>query len=180
MNKIFNYKFQIVFTIITCFYPLVSSSQNTRKGWEIEVTNGIQLSGRKPEDFTKRNFTYYNNISIEKVITKNYCLHGGIMGYSFSTIEDFSRQKYLYVNAGLSYKIGHRIWIKAGSGILNNSTYDNASVCLNYSILINILETKHIDFYLMKGAIVGFRIYQNPPLDKDILPNLGLTFSIKL
>jgi hypothetical protein len=43
-----------------------------------------------------------------------------------------------------------------------------------------ILDTKFIDFFISQGAIVGFRIYQTPPIEKDILPNLGLTFSVKI
>jgi hypothetical protein len=170
----------IILPILLSFFPRTSTGQINPNYLEFQVTNGIQLSGMKPEDFTKGNFTFYNNISIGKEITSNYGIHVGLTGYSFSTIADFIRQNYLFVNVGLSYKIGSRFRIEAGTGILNNLTYNTATVCLNYNLKFMILETKFIDFLITQGAIGGFRIYQTPPIEKDILPNLGLTFSIKL
>lgn len=169
----------IILPILFSFHALTSLAQINPNYLEFQVTNGIQLSGMKPEDFTKGNFTYYNNISIEKEIASNYGIHVGLIGYRFSTIADYIRQNYIYVNAGIFYKFGSRFRIEAGSGILNNSTYNTATVCLNYTLQFMIFETKFIDFYISQGAIGGFRIYQTPPIEKDILPNLGLTFSVK-
>jgi hypothetical protein len=172
--------FSIILPILFSFHSLTSLGQINPNYLEFQVTNGIQLSGMKPEDFTKGNFTFYNNISIEKDLTSKFGIHVGLMGYSFSTIADYIRQNYIFVNVGLSYKIGSRFRIEAGSGILNNSTYNSATVCLNYTLQFMILETKFIEFFISQGAIGGFRIYQKPPIEKDILPNIGLTFSIKI
>lgn len=169
----------LILPIIFSFNPLISSGQVNSNYLEFQVTNGIQLSGMKPEDFTKENFTFYNNISLEKEIASNFGIQVGLMGYSFSTIADYKRQNYIFVNLGLCYKIGSRFRIEAGSGILNNSTYNTATVCLNYTLQFMIFDTKFIDFYISQGAIGGFRIYQTPPIEKDILPNLGLTFAVK-
>lgn len=175
------YNKSLFFFISICFfYSSNIMGQNIHNKWEVQITNGIQLSGMKPEDFVENNFTYFNNISIEKEITSTFNINGGIIGYHFSTIPDFKTQNYTYINFGLGYKIGKRFKIKGGSGILNNTTYDNATVCLNYSLQYVILKSKYLDFYLTQGAIGGFRIYQTPPFDKDILPNFGLTISIGL
>jgi hypothetical protein len=172
-------KRKFYWSILFCLHSLTTLGQVNPNNFEFQVTNGIQLSGMKPEDFTKKNFTFYNNISITKNITSKYGIYVSLMGYSFSTISDYKKQNYIFVNSGLNYKIGSRFRIEAGSGILNNSTYNTATVCLSYNLKFIIMETKFIDFLIYQGAIGGFRIYQTPPHEKDILPNLGLTFSIK-
>lgn len=180
MGFIIRNKLEIVFALIGCFFVLNSNGQDLQNKCELQLTNGIQLSGMKPEDFTRNNFTYFNSLSIEKDITSKFQIYGGVTGYSFSTIRDFVIQKYSYFNVGLGYKVGPKFRLKAGSGILTNYTYNTATICLNYSMLFRIIESKYVDFYLTQGAIMGFGMYQTPPIEKDILPNFGFTLSMKV
>lgn len=158
------------------------------KTWDFSAGIGSQMSGIKPEDFVRSNYSPLLSISGAKWINTIFALQLGIKGVYFNAISDNDKHYYSFIyseviintNSLINKFDSNRIWnlnIHGGPGFFYNFYYGKPNLCGNLGIQNSIRINHKLEVYLDISSIVGFDIYQG---DEDILPGLllGLTFNL--
>ena len=179
----------ILISIYTICPHTIFSQNADNKQWFISTSYGGQISGIKPEDFTKSNLTPAIQINTGLWFTPEIALQFGYKGKYFNLISDNDNHYYNFIygevmlnlneliNISFSNKNTWSLIFHPGAGYFYNKYYNRPNVCGNVGLMNYIRKSHKLSIFLDVSAIVGWDIYQG---NDDILPScvLGLVYSI--
>lgn len=164
-----------------------TSSEEKPKGWFVEISIGIQMSGYKKVDFIPSNYSPLIKIAAGKWLGRRWGLQLGYKGLWFNTISDDIRHYYTFIypeliihaNKFFTKKDTPRIWsliLHAGPGFFYNNHYQKPNICANIGVQNQFSINDQFAINIDIAAIIGWDIYQG---DEDILPgtSIGLSYS---
>jgi hypothetical protein len=153
--------------------------------WQVSLNVGAQMSGYKPEDFVKSNYSPLLNVSAGRWIIPSVAVMLGYKGWYFSSIADNDKHGYgfYYVDAVINVpelfneKDSWSKWylnLHGGGGFFYNYYYMKPNICANAGLSFNYRIGSRFLVGFDAASIIGWDIYQG---NTDILPGITLGFS---
>lgn len=178
----------VVFFLSFISFPIHSQAKKTRelkknKEWFLELDLGIQMSGIKPEDFVKSNYSPLYRLSAGKWVTERIALKFGYQGRHFNTISHTRKRFYDFYHGEVVFDVKkhlkkenisrqfHELLFHLGGGYFYNFDYNRPNITGIIGVTNNFYFWDSYAIKLDISSVFGWDIYQN---NDDILPSISL------